>query len=298
MIKVKNVTKLFDSKIAINNVSFELKPGEIFGLLGPNGAGKTTLIRMLLDIFKPDEGEIIMDYHKLSSDNKNTIGYLPEERGLYKNQKVIEILVYLAMLKGLSEEEANENAEYYLTQLDMIDCKSTKLSVLSKGMQQKVQFIATIIAEPTLIILDEPFSGLDPLNARIMKELIKELKRKDRIIILSTHQMNQVEELCDNVLIINQGKKIINGPIKLIKESYSKNEYLIKSSADYSQIEIIERVFSLNDSLDHVILKKDANEQELIRAIINQNATFEHFERRLIPLEDIFIALVREDDNN
>ncbi|MEW5822280.1 MAG: ATP-binding cassette domain-containing protein [Cyanobacteriota bacterium] len=297
MIKIDSVSKYFDSKIAIDNVSFELKPGEIFGLLGPNGAGKTTLIRMLLDILKPDEGQIIIDSHKMRPEDKNNIGYLPEERGLYKNQKVFETLAYLAMLKGLSQDEANSNAEYYLSQLDLLDYKDKKLSALSKGMQQKVQFIATIIAEPNLIILDEPFSGLDPLNARVMKELIKELKRKDRIIVLSTHQMNQVEEMCDNVLIINKGKKIINGDVKSIREKYSKNEYLLKPCIDYAKMDIIDKEIGIIDGKSHIVLKNGYSQNDLLKGLLEESIPIEHFEKRLVPLEDIFIYLVSKDDN-
>ena len=297
MINVESVSKLFESKTVIENVSFAINPGQIFGLLGPNGAGKTTLIRMLLDIIKPDKGQILIEGNKLTNKDKNKIGYLPEERGLYKNQKVIESLIYLAMLKGLTYEEAKENADYYLSRLDMLDLMSSKLSSLSKGMQQKIQFIATIISEPKIIILDEPFSGLDPLNARIMKELIKELKRQDRIIILSTHQMNQLEELCDSVLIINQGKSLINGPLKQIKESYSKNEYLIKSNADYHKIDMIEKVLPQKDLKDHIVLKEGFSQNQLLKELLLLNSEIEHFEKRLVPLEDIFIMLVQKDDN-
>jgi ABC-2 type transport system ATP-binding protein len=298
MIRVNSVSKIFDRNVAIDDISFELIPGKIFGLLGPNGAGKTTLIRMLLDIIKPDKGDIEFESRKLTPEDKNKIGYLPEERGLYKNQKVLDTLVYLAMLKGMNESSAKESSEYFLSRLNMEMYKDQKLSTLSKGMQQKIQFVATIMFEPSLVILDEPFSGLDPLNARITKELIAELKRQDRIIVLSTHQMNQVEELCDTVLIINKGKKVINGPLKQIREEYSKNELLIKSSADYSSIESIDRIIGELQGKTHLVLKNGFTSTKLIKEIINQNATIEHLEKRLIPLEDIFIKLVSEHDYN
>lgn len=297
MIKFESVSKVFDKNIAINNVSFDLIPGEIFGLLGPNGAGKTTLIRMLLDIIRPDNGSILIDSHKITAQDKNKIGYLPEERGLYKNQKVVETLEYLSMLKGLTAEEAKETAEYYLSRLDMLSYKDMKLNALSKGMQQKVQFIATIMFEPNVIILDEPFSGLDPLNTRITKELIKELKRRDRIIVLSTHQMNQVEELCDTVLILNQGKRIINGPLQAIREKHSKNEYLVKSSADYSKISFIDQIHNMENGKVLILLKDNYSSNDLLKEIMNQDSAIEHFEKFLAPLEDIFIKLVNEDDN-
>jgi ABC-2 type transport system ATP-binding protein len=294
MIKVKSVTKLFDQKTVIDNISFDLEPGKIFGLLGPNGAGKTTLIRMLLDILRPDEGEIEYYSRRLSPEDKNIIGYLPEERGLYKNQKVIETLVYISMLKGMTREDAIENAEYYLSRMDMLNYQDARLSSLSKGMQQKIQFIATIVFEPKLIILDEPFSGLDPINSRIMKEFIRELKRKDRIIILSTHQMNQVEELCDTVLIINRGKKVISGPLKEIREEYSKNEFIITSTADYTKIDIVEKILDKQDNKCLLVLKDSYNSTDLLKEIIAQDATMQHFEKRLMPLEDIFIKLINE----
>lgn len=297
MIKVDSVSKLFDSKQALSDVSFELISGQIFGLLGPNGAGKTTLIRLLLDIIRPDYGEITIDGKNLAPEDKDKIGYLPEERGLYRSQKVIDILIYIGMLNGLTEKEADENARYYLTRLDLIECVDKKLSSLSKGMQQKVQFISSIIAEPELIILDEPFSGLDPLNARIMKELIKELKRQDRIIILSTHQMDQVEQLCDSVLILNKGKKLISGRLNEIKESYSKDQYLIKLDIDVESLNVIDTATRTDNALYIITLKNGYCQKDLMAEIIKNNGCIEHFQKRLRSLEDIFIKLVKKDAN-
>lgn len=297
MIKVNTVRKVFDTKVAIDDISFEVHPGKIFGLLGPNGAGKTTLIRMLLDILKPDTGEILINEHKLTTEDKNIIGYLPEERGLYKTQKVIDVLIYLAMLKELKENDARQNAESYLRKLELFDYRNTKISSLSKGMQQKIQIIATIISDPQVIIFDEPFSGLDPLNIYLIKQLLNELKNQDRIILLSTHQMNMVEELCDTVLILNKGKKLLYGDLAEIRTKYSPDEYIVGSTANYESIEVIDQVVNHSNGYDHIILKERYSANDLLLAIINQGAKIEHFEKRLISLEDLFIKLVRDDVN-
>lgn len=228
MIKFESVSKQFDNHVAIDDLSFHLEQGSVFGLLGPNGAGKTTLIRMLLDIIRPDSGSILFNDDLLKAKDKDSIGYLPEERGLYRNQKVIDILLYLCALKSMHEDEAVKSINYYMTKLDMIEHIDSKISSLSKGMQQKIQFISTIAFHPSVVILDEPFSGLDPINIRLMKALIKELKGKDRTVILSTHQMNQVEELCDSVLILNQGLKLLMGISLTYEKSILKMNFSLK----------------------------------------------------------------------
>lgn len=297
MIKFESVSKQFDDHIAIDDLTFHLEQGAVFGLLGPNGAGKTTLIRMLLDIIKPDTGRILINNDLLKAQDKDNIGYLPEERGLYRNQKVVDILLYLCALKSMHEEDAIRSINYYLTKLDMIEHLDSKVSSLSKGMQQKIQFVSTIAFNPSIVILDEPFSGLDPINIRLMKDLIKELKRKDRTVILSTHQMNQVEALCDSVLIINQGVKIVNGNISDIRKEHSKNEFLIKTNIDLSTLDIVEHIFGEIDNKTHLILKDPYTKEDLLSKLIEIKADIDHFEKRLMPLEDIFIKLVKEHDN-
>lgn len=297
MIKFESVSKHFNDQKVIQDLSFNLVQGSVFGLLGPNGAGKTTLIRMLLDIIKPDSGSILINNKHLNAGDKDNIGYLPEERGLYKNQRVVDILIYLCALKSMREDEAIRSINYYLTKLDMIEHLESKISSLSKGMQQKIQFISTIAFNPSIIILDEPFSGLDPINIRLMKDLIIELKNKDRTIILSTHQMNQVEELCDTVLIINQGIKIIHGNISDIRKQYSKNEFLIQTNIELSELDIVEQIYGQIDNKTHLVLKEPYNKADLLNKLVEIGADIDHFEKRLMPLEDIFIKLVKEDDN-
>lgn len=295
MIKINSVSKSFNSKYAVNNLTFGMPPNSIIGLLGPNGAGKTTLIRMLLDIIKPDDGEIIFNSKKISSEDKNKIGYLPEERGLYKSQSVIETLVYLSMLKELTKKEAINRAEYYLKKLDLFDYKDKKVTALSKGMLQKVQFIATIMFDPSLIILDEPFSGLDPINTRLMKDMINDLRTTETTIILSTHQMNQVEELCDIVLILNNGKEIVSGNLKEIREKYSHNEYLVETDADLTNLSTVSKISSDNSCKHRISLKEDFSSKDFLQEVLSGGYQLEHFEKLLMPLEDIFIKLVNED---
>lgn len=220
MLKIQNLSKKFGSKAALTDVSMEIHPGEIFGLLGPNGAGKTTLIRIINQIIEADSGEIFLQGKTISPADIRKIGYLPEERGLYKKMKVWDQLIYFARLKGLSREEAYQKVNKWLEKLNISSWKSKKIEDLSKGMAQKVQFIATIIHEPALLILDEPFSGFDPVNAEIIKNEILELKEKGTTVILSTHRMESVELLCDRVAMINQSRKILDGSIRQVKTSF------------------------------------------------------------------------------
>jgi ABC-2 type transport system ATP-binding protein len=227
-IQIQNITKQFSNHLALDNVSFDIKKGTIFGLLGPNGAGKTTLIRILTQITSPDKGEILFNEKPLSEKDLESIGYLPEERGLYKKMEVGEQAVYLSQLKGLSKQEAMRRLKFWFKKFEIESWWKRKVEELSKGMQQKLQFITTIIHEPKLIILDEPFSGFDPINTNLLKEEILLLKEKGATIILSTHNMASVEEICDDIVLINKAKKILDGNIAEIKNRFKKHRFVIE----------------------------------------------------------------------
>lgn len=227
MLSLRNIVKQYANHRALDDVSIDIPEGKIFGLLGPNGAGKTSLIRIINQITAPDSGEIYFNNELLSPKHIEQIGYLPEERGLYKKMKVGEQMIYLAQLKGLSKSDAKKKLSYWFEKLDIANWWDKRIEDLSKGMQQKVQFIATILHDPKLIILDEPFSGFDPVNAQIIQDVILELNKNGATIIYSTHRMETVEELCDNIALINKSKKILDGSVKEIKKQYQNQSYLI-----------------------------------------------------------------------
>jgi ABC-2 type transport system ATP-binding protein len=226
-VEVSHITKTFGGKRVVNDLSFSVAPGEVFGLIGPNGAGKTTAIRIIMDILKPDSGNITVLDQKLGEATKNRLGYLPEERGLYRSMKVMDSIIYLASLKGMNADAAVAKAESFLNQTGMLASKNKKISELSKGMSQIVQFIVTIIHDPQLVILDEPFSGLDPVNTELLKNMLLELRNQGKAVILSIHQMSQVEELCDRILMINKGDAVLYGGLKEIKARYRSNSIAV-----------------------------------------------------------------------
>lgn len=227
-LELKNIKKVFGKKTALNNISFTAKSGHAFGLLGRNGAGKTTTIRILMNVFKASSGEILLDGKPL--DYKSvSFGYLPEERGLYPKEKVFDQLVYLANLKGMSKKDAAKSVNYWLDFLDMSEYKNKQLDTLSKGNQQKIQLISSIAHDPDIIVFDEPFSGLDPVNAKLLENVVKEQIKQNKIIIFSSHQMNYIEEFCDDILIMKNGEIMISGNIKQIKQSYERNKLKIES---------------------------------------------------------------------
>ncbi len=232
ILEIKNVTKSYAKKKAIDEVSFNVTEGEVFGLLGPNGAGKTTLIRMINQITMPDSGEIYFNGERLSEKHISFVGYLPEERGLYKKMKVNEVVLYLAELKGLKGSVAKQRMDYWFDKFDITDWWNKKVEELSKGMQQKVQFITTVMHNPKLLIFDEPFSGFDPLNANLLKSEILNLKKQGSTIIFSTHNMESVEEICDSIVLINSAKNILQGKVNDIKQSFKRDEYEIITSSD------------------------------------------------------------------
>ncbi|WP_164113016.1 MULTISPECIES: ABC transporter ATP-binding protein [Sphingobacterium] len=246
MLEIKNIVKQYANHRALDDVSLYIPEGKIFGLLGPNGAGKTSLIRIINQITAPDSGEILFDGSPLSSEHIAQIGYLPEERGLYKKMKVGEQMVYLAQLKGLSRLEARQRLNYWFEKLDIGSWWDKRIEDLSKGMQQKVQFVATVLHQPKLIILDEPFSGFDPVNAQIIQDEILELNKAGATIIYSTHRMETVEELCDNIALIHKSKKILDGAVKEIKKQYNNSTYLI----DYKLPDIPEHKLQQTELFD------------------------------------------------
>lgn len=235
-LQIDSVTKRFGTHVANDNVSFDVERGRIFGLLGPNGAGKTTLIRMITNIIVPDSGTIMIDGNVVSPLQQNVIGYLPEERGLYKKLKVGEQLTYFGRLKGLSATESLRRGLWWLERLDAVGWENKKVQELSKGMQQKVQFIATILHEPTLLILDEPFSGLDPVNSDLLIRVVKELQAKGTTILLSTHQMDQVERLCDDIVLINKGRIVLEGSVGDVKSRFRSDRVILEYEGDDSTL--------------------------------------------------------------
>src|SRR5476651_288384 len=232
MLSIRNIVKQYAGHTALSDVSLEVESGQIFGLLGPNGAGKTSLIRIINQITAPDSGEIYFNGEKLNQSHIERIGYLPEERGLYKKMEIGEQMIYLARLKGLSRDEATKRLKFWFDKLGMETWWKKKIEELSKGMQQKAQFVATVLHEPDLIILDEPFSGFDPVNAEIIKDEILELNRKGATILFSTHRMESVEELCDSIALIDKSKKILDGSVKDIRKSYRNETYLVEYAGE------------------------------------------------------------------
>lgn len=232
MLVLKNVIKEYKNVTAVNNISFSIEKGKIFGLLGPNGAGKTTTIRMILNVIKPTSGEITFNGKIIDNDFQGIVGYLPEERGLYKKSKVIDIIIYLGELKGLTKKQAEENSLFWLKKLDIINYKHTKLEELSKGNQQKIQFIAAILHNPEVLILDEPFSGFDPVNQQLVKDIIVDLAKEGKIIILSTHQMDIAEKLCNQIFLINKGKEVFSGQLFDIKKNFGTDTIKIEFDDD------------------------------------------------------------------
>ncbi len=255
MLSVKNIVKQYSNHKALDDVSLDINTGSIFGLLGPNGAGKTSLIRIINQITAPDSGQVLLNGEKLNPSHIGMIGYLPEERGLYKKMEIGEQVIYLSQLKGLSKNEAIKRAKYWFEKLEMQSWWKKKVEDLSKGMQQKVQFVATVIHEPSLIILDEPFSGFDPVNADIIKDEIVELNKKGATIIFSTHRMESVEELCDSIALLHKSKKILEGKVKDIRNSYRNGTFIIQYLSS-STITEHNEIFTVLDSSQNEEIKE------------------------------------------
>src|SRR6476619_3836301 len=277
--ELRNLKKYFATQKAVDDISFTIDKGSIFGLLGPNGAGKTTLIRMITGIFFPDEGEIIFNGRKFHPvDDVIHIGYMPEERGLYKKMKIGEQALYLAQLKGLSKKEAMEKIKEWFTRLEMQSWWNKKVEDLSKGMSQKLQFVTTVLHEPKLIILDEPFSGLDPVNANLIKEEIYRLAKKGSTIIFSTHRMEQVEEICDHIILVNKGKKILDGTVSNVKQQFKETHFSIvlqQVPADVS-VPSFELVDQKTNEL-FVKIKDGCRSNDVLRHSLAQDITIEGY---------------------
>lgn len=293
IIEIKNVTKRFNGVTAVDNLSFIAESGKIYGFLGPNGAGKTTTIRMIMGIIKPDSGEIKVFGDKISEQNKGQIGYIPEERGLYKKYKVIDLLMYFARLKGMNYIEASKNIDIWLDKVNLKDRANNKIEELSKGMQQNIQLIVSLINDPNLVILDEPFVGLDPINARNMKDIILKLKESGKTIIFSTHQMNEAERLCDHIFLINKGKKLIDSPISEVKKKYSKNFVTVEfknKMPDLKGISIIKNVYYEGNKVE-IELIKNADSNKLLELLLEKE-DIKKYEISESSLESIFVEVV------
>lgn len=291
---VKNISKSFGKVEAVRDVSFEVYPGEIFGMLGPNGAGKTTSIRIMLDIFKAKSGQVSIFGGDLDEAKKNRIGYLPEERGLYKDMKLEPTLVYLATLKGIDDKTARRHLEEWLKRLDLYDHRQKKIQDLSRGMQQKAQFIATLIHEPDLIIVDEPFSGLDPVNTRLVKQIIQEQSEAGKTIIMSTHQMHQVEALCNRIVLIDQGRSVLYGEVDKIKRNFAGHAVAVRGQGDFTDLPGVLETRSENGSW-HLTLDSDTDPQDIFHSLAKrENIRIDRFEIAEPSLDDIFVSVVQE----
>lgn len=291
-IELTQISKSFGAVQAVDDVSFTVGQGEVFGLLGPNGAGKTTTIRLMLDLFKPDRGQIAILGGPMSEAKKNRIGYMPEERGLYQDDPLERVLVYLASLKDVPTDEARRRARVYLERFDLAAYKNKKVKELSKGMQQKAQIIATLIHCPELIIIDEPFSGLDPINTQMVKDLLLEMHKEGRTIIMSTHQMHQVEELCDRILLINHGRVVLYGELEDIRSQYAGHAVLVRTDAELPPLTGVEMISPVNGVL-RLELATSTHPQDILRRLLEHNIPVEQFEIATPTLDEIFIQVVK-----
>lgn len=295
LLELQNLKKYFATQKAVDDISLSIEPGSIFGLLGPNGAGKTTLIRMITGIFYPDEGQIIFDGKKFDPVNDiGRIGYMPEERGLYKKMKIGEQTLYLAQLKGLTRSDATKKIKEWFIRFEMESWWNKKVEDLSKGMQQKLQFVTTVLHEPKLIILDEPFSGLDPVNSNLIKEEIYKLAQSGTTVIFSTHRMEQVEEICSQIVLVNKGQKILDGTVKEVKQNFKENLFSIgvnqlpDSLNGNSPFEVVgnkEQAFVVR-------IKAGSKPNDVLQYLLQQGSEIHSFNEILPSLNDIFIKLV------
>jgi ABC-2 type transport system ATP-binding protein len=290
-VEVSNVTKSFGQVRAVDGVSFDVRQGEIFGLLGPNGAGKTTTIRLMLDIFKPDSGTVSILDGPMTEAKKNRIGYMPEERGLYQDLTLENCLVYLATLKGLTPSDARRRVGVYLQRFDLAGQSRSKVKTLSKGMQQKAQLINTIIHQPELVIVDEPFAALDPVNTLMVKDLIRELRDRGTAILMSTHQMHHVEELCDRIMLINQGKALLYGSVENIRRRFSGNIVVLRAAGELPAVAGIKSVVSRNHAV-RLELAEGAKPKDILRSLVERDVDVEQFEVALPSLDEIFVRVV------
>jgi ABC-2 type transport system ATP-binding protein len=297
-IEVSNISKRFGDTQAVKDVSFQVRPGEIFGLLGPNGAGKTTAIRMLLDIFKPDSGSISIFGGTMTEAVKERVGYMPEDRGLYQDIPLERCLTYLGTLKGLSSAEVKDRLARWLEEFDLADHRSKKVKELSKGMQQKAQIIATLLHEPDLIVIDEPFTALDPVNTQMIKDLLVAQRDRGRTIIMCTHQMHQVEELCDRILLMNKGENMLYGDLAEIRKQFSGHAVLVRVAAGMPPLPLgdFDGIVATQEHNGTVRLTLSHNltPQGILQALVKRNIQLEQFEVAVPDLDEIFIKVVGE----
>jgi ABC-2 type transport system ATP-binding protein len=293
MLDVREVVKSYDGRAVVNRVSFEVQPGEIFALLGPNGAGKTTLIRMITDILKPDSGTITLDGMPAGGDSKRRIAYLPEERGLYRRSRVIEALAYYGELKGLSRTAAREAAVALLDRVGLREWGARQVQALSKGMQQKVQLCTALIGDPRLMILDEPFTGLDPLNTQLFEEILQERRAAGTTVLLSTHQMNKVEQLCDRALMLNRGRMVLYGTVRDIRRRHADHAVIVRADGPVDRVPGVASVEPVNDEWK-LVLEPTATPQSVLASLVERGVPIESFAIASLPLEDIFVKVVRE----
>lgn len=300
ILRLESVVKTYGSFTAVDHVSFDIPKGVIFGMLGPNGAGKTSLIRIITTITRADSGNIWLDEEPLSSKHPGQIGYMPEERGLYKKMKVGEQLTYLARLKGLSAAQTKQELRYWFERLDIKDWWDKKIDELSKGMQQKVQFIATVLHKPKLLILDEPFSGLDPINTNLIKDEIRELNHQGTSIIFSTHRMEQVEEMCEYIVLINKGKNVLEGRVEDVKQRFKENLFKIEYEGELPaglDAEYLTNTANIRSQQDHTLsiqVNEGADSNQILRYLIGQGIHIRSFNEILPSINEIFIRQVGE----
>ena len=293
VVEAQQIWKRYGDRVVVKDVSFTVEPGEVLGMVGPNGAGKTTTIRMLLDIIQPDEGTVLLFGRPFSREHRTLLGYLPEERGLYRDLRVQETLEYLGTLKGMRRSDARRRAEEILERLGMAEHRSKKIAELSRGMGQVIQLAATIIHQPRLLVLDEPFSGLDPLNVRLMKEVLGQLRDDGVAIILSTHQMNQVEEFCDKVLMINHGQVVLYGALEEVRGGFGAGSILVEAGSIPEDLPGVQKV---NDhgTYQELVMADDSCSKDVFRALADREIEVRRFQIARLPLEEIFVRIVRE----
>ncbi len=296
-LEVRNLRKQFGSVTAVDDVSFEIPEGVIFGLLGRNGAGKTTTIRMMMDIYKPDAGEVLLRGVKAGEEFNSNVGYLPEERGLYQKMTVMDTLLFFAELKGKKGPEIKQQAVRYLEQFDLGDRMKSKLADLSKGNQQKVQFISTILHDPEFVVLDEPFSGLDPVNTSIIRDMILDLKRRGKVIIFSTHLMDFADRMCDNICLIHKGKALLNGPLSEIRREFGNRNVTVQAEGDLSFLRgnpIVETMEDFGNTTG-ILVKQQDDIQTLLKLLVENNIVVKRFDAHTISLHEIFVRVAGDD---
>ena len=289
-VEVNHIVKSYADKVVVDDLSFSVAKNEIFGLIGPNGAGKTTTIRMMMDIIKPDSGEVTILGEKLTEASKNRLGYLPEERGLYRKLTVTDSIIYLASLKGMDRHSAEGKANELLSQTGMLPHKRKRVEELSKGMGQLIQFIVTIIHDPQLVILDEPFAGLDPVNTELLKRMFVDLRNQGKAVILSTHQMNQVEELCDRILMIDNGRSVLYGNLSEIKSRYRSHSVILDFEGELGQVPGVTEKRA-NKGYVELVLDRNTTPKQVLERLVSTGIVINRFEVATPSLNEIFLEV-------